>query len=220
MRFWKRARVEARAQEGAGPINGLVTRQIGAAHTDHHGGHHEDEYGDRGRDKEGAVKPGRHRVPVCRRPRRRSQHIWHLDRARAGAAETTVQATVPSTAKPITPPTCRPAFSMLAAAPESASGTRTRPVSVTGTTSRPNPIPTSRPPAISPITVPATRRTARSLRLPGRPRLAALRGIERRNLSDARCRIGAHAFVAGVSGRPRGAPRITGDDTICSTWFP
>jgi hypothetical protein len=41
-----------------------------------------------------------------------------------------------------------------------------------------------------------------------------------RKASGKRCRIGAHAFVAGVSGRPRGAPRITGDDTICSTWFP
>ncbi len=32
--------------------------------------------------------------------------------------------------------------------------------------------------------------------------------------------VGAEAFVAGVSGRPRGAPRTTGDDPRCSTWFP
>jgi hypothetical protein len=35
-----------------------------------------------------------------------------------------------------------------------------------------------------------------------------------------RCRIRAEVFVAGVSGRPRGAPRTTGDDPRCSTWFP
>jgi len=38
--------------------------------------------------------------------------------------------------------------------------------------------------------------------------------------SGSRCRIGAQVFVAGVSGRPRGAPRTTGDDPRCSTWFP
>ena len=36
----------------------------------------------------------------------------------------------------------------------------------------------------------------------------------------SRCRIGAEVFVVGVSGRPRGAPRTTGDDPRCSTWFP
>ena len=35
-----------------------------------------------------------------------------------------------------------------------------------------------------------------------------------------RCRIGAGVFVAGVRGRPGGAPRTTGDDPRCSTWFP
>jgi hypothetical protein len=46
-----------------------------------------------------------------------------------------------------------------------------------------------------------------------------------------RCRISAEVFVAGVkgalrvgpgtmNGRPRGAPRTTGDDPRCSTWFP
>ncbi len=41
-----------------------------------------------------------------------------------------------------------------------------------------------------------------------------------RKISARRCRIGAEVFVAGVSGRPRGAPRTTGDDPRCSTWFP
>jgi Rrf2 family protein len=40
------------------------------------------------------------------------------------------------------------------------------------------------------------------------------------NKSGGRCRIGARVFVAGVSGRPRGRPRSTGDDPRCSTWFP
>ena len=40
------------------------------------------------------------------------------------------------------------------------------------------------------------------------------------NRCRRRCRIGAEVFVAGVSGRPRGAPRTTGDDPRCSTWFP
>ena len=40
------------------------------------------------------------------------------------------------------------------------------------------------------------------------------------NFRSRRCRIGAALFVVGVSGRPRGAPRTTGDDPRCSTWFP
>ena len=41
-----------------------------------------------------------------------------------------------------------------------------------------------------------------------------------RKSSARRCRIGAEVFVAGVSGRPRGAPERTGDDPRCSIWFP
>src|SRR5215475_5802271 len=40
-----------------------------------------------------------------------------------------------------------------------------------------------------------------------------------RKKSGRRCRMGAGVFVAGVRGRPRGAPRTAGDDRRCSTWF-
>ena len=41
-----------------------------------------------------------------------------------------------------------------------------------------------------------------------------------RKKSARRCRTRAEVFVAGVSRRPRGAPRSTGDDAGCGTWFP
>ena len=40
------------------------------------------------------------------------------------------------------------------------------------------------------------------------------------NRAGWRCRIGAEVFVAGVSGRPRGATPATGDEQRCSTCFP
>jgi AAA domain len=58
---------------------------------------------------------------------------------------------------------------------------------------------------------------------PGRPTATRSSGSHVADEADTgwwRCRIGAEVFVAGVSGRPRGAPEPTGDDPRCSTWFP
>src|SRR5262249_50782884 len=52
---------------------------------------------------------------------------------------TAVQATVPSTASPIEPPTCWPVLRMLAATPDSLSATRDIATRVAGTNSRPRP---------------------------------------------------------------------------------
>ena len=66
--------------------------------------------------------------------------------------DTTVQATVPSTASPIAPPTCWPVLSRLEASPASRSWTLDRATRVSGMNSMPSPaavtiIGPSRPPA-------------------------------------------------------------------------
>ena len=65
---------------------------------------------------------------------------------------TTVQATVPSTASPIEPPTCWPVLRKLAATPDSWSATLDMATRVTGTNSRPSPAAMT---SIGPSTAPA-----------------------------------------------------------------
>src|SRR5690348_8995424 len=115
---------------GCGGFGWLGGGEVGAADPDHGGVDDQGEQRDPGGDQEPAGEPGGEGVVVDRRGHRPAGMRAGCPARAARAAwawvlwAAAVQATVPSSARPMAPPSCWPVLSRLEATPESASGTR------------------------------------------------------------------------------------------------